>query len=333
MKDTTMKKITLLASLVSASFVSASSAEELVAAWDFNYPESFGGLDVDGDFVTDSSAPATFGDTEATFSWAGMGSGGGLSNSADLESNEGLRPLQIGSMNDGFGWIVDANSSAEASLAVNVDLSAYAGGSAELTFAAGSQNGSVTLVVSAGNELTNISLSPGADSLQTVDISSLAGSNAVISFSFSDFTGTDNAVIDNIQVVAEAVETGGGSLFILDNAASVELVQDWYDTPMGTLFVGSEPWIWSIEYGWHYSDPNNSTSSAFVYIQDEPFATWVFVDQDSATAQGFWGFAFDAANPALNGWFWFFNEASTNNNGSFFIWDGQQTLTFDDKSN
>lgn len=188
-----------------------------------------------------------------------------------------------------------------------------------------------------GSEYTSVTTNQLSSSLTgyTVDLSD-AGETSQL-YIRATFNGIDGqaAYFDNLHVNASPVTSGetGGSLFILDNAASVELIQDWYDTPMGRIFVGSEPWIWSIEYGWHFSQPENTPTTAYVYIQDAPFATWVFVDQTSATSQGFWGFAFDAANPALNGWFWFFNEASTNNNGSFFIWDGQQTLTFDDKSN
>lgn len=332
MKNIAMKKITLFASLVSASFAGSACAEELVAAWDFAYPASFGGLDVDGDFAPDSSAPATYGDTEATFSWTGMGSGGGLSNSADLEANENLRPLQIQSMNDGFGWIVDANSSAQASLELNVDLSAFTGGSAELTFAAGSQNGPVTLNVSAGGSVSNLSLTPGADALQTIDISSLVGGSAVISFSFSDFTGTDNAIIDNIQVVAEAGQTGGGSLFILENEASVLLGDNWYFTPMGNLNISFSPWLYSTEYGWTYSPESNTDETAYVYIQDAPFQCWVYVDQNTASANGFWGYAFNAQTPAVSGWFYFLNQSSTSNTESYFIGDseGNEILVFSD---
>lgn len=195
-----MKKVIILASLAAVSFAGVSSAQSLVAAWDFNYPASFGGLDVDGDFVNDTSANATWGDTSATFSWTGMGAGGGLSSGQSLNSNILLRPTQIASMNEGFAWIVDANSSSAAVLSLNLDLSGFS--AAELTFAAGSQNGPVTLDVNG----TQFGLTAGQDALQTLDISALAGlGNAVVNFTFADFTGTDNAVLDNFQVTGTAV--------------------------------------------------------------------------------------------------------------------------------
>ena len=330
-----MKKIALITSLASAGFVGTANAQELVAAWDFTYPDSFGGLDVDGDFVDDTSAPATFGDTTATFSWTGMG-GNGLSNSADLDSNQNLRPLQIASMNDGFGWLVDANTSSAANLEISMDLSAYEGGTAELTFAAGSQNGPVTLQVSAGSASEDISLSAGADSLQTIDISGLAGSaSASVSFSFADFEGTDNAVIDNIQVVAtEATSTGGGSLFILDNdnSSAITGFDDWYRTPMGDIYTGlaeSDGWIWSPNFGWHFSPDSNTAEVAWVYIQSAPFGNWVFVDQGSASNRGFWGYTL-GSDALPQGWVFFFNEESSEDQDEFFIWNGSETLTFTD---
>ena len=338
MKETIMKKIAFITTLASACFVGSASAQTLVAAWAFNYPNAFGGLDFDGDFQPDSSAPATCGDTEATFTYSGMGSGGGLSNAGDLDANQNLRPLQIASMNDGFGWLVDANSSQSATFEISMDLSAFDGGTAELTFAAGSQNGPVTLLVSAGSSSQEIALSAGADALQTIDISSLAGSaSASVSFSFADFEGTDNAAIDNIQVVAEAgASQGGGSLFILDNESSSAIPdqENWYETPMGSIFAGAAPWLWSPNYGWHFSPESNTSELAYVYILAAPFQTWVYVDQAQASEQGFWGYAFDAENAALNGWFFFFNPQSTEDQNEYFIWDsdGQQTLTFTDRS-
>jgi hypothetical protein len=195
-----------------------------------------------------------------------------------------------------------------------------------------SLNGSDFISTGFNTAITN---NAAAGSVDLSSISALDGQSVV--YFRGTFSGIDGGVsyIDNFQVNATPVVSGetGGSLFILDNPASVELIENWYDTPMGTIFIGQEPWLWSLEYGWHYSQPENTPTTAYVYIQDAPFATWVFVDQTSATAQGFWGFAFEPADPALNGWFWFFNEASTDDTGSFFIWNGQQTLTFDDKSN
>lgn len=187
-----------------------------------------------------------------------------------------------------------------------------------------------------GSDYTFLKTDALTSSLTGYDVDLSAAGETSQLFIRATFNGIDGqaAYFDNLHVNATPVGEPGGSLFILDNAASAQLVQNWYNTPMGTIFTGSEPWLWSIEYGWHYSRPENTAATAYVYIQDAPFATWVFVDQASATNGGFWGYAFDAASPAINGWFYFFNQASTNNNGSFFLWDngGQQVLTFDDKN-
>lgn len=196
-----MKKKILTLAVASCALFAWANAQSLVSAWDFNYPGSFGGTDIDGDFAADTSANATWGETSNTFSWTGV-TNGGLGNEADLESNLLLRPQQLATMTGGtFGWVVDANSSQGANMFLNLDLTGFT--SAELTFAAGSVNGPVTLNVDVGGNVTPISLSDGADALQTVDISGLAGlSNAQVGFSYSDFTGTDNAYMDNIQVTA-----------------------------------------------------------------------------------------------------------------------------------
>ncbi|WP_269524770.1 PEP-CTERM sorting domain-containing protein [Coraliomargarita parva] len=200
-----MKKLILLTASLMLGFAGAMSAQDLIAAWDFNYTSSFGGLDVDGDFINDSSATANFGlqAGTATFSWLNQTSSG-LSNSADLDSNQLLRPLQIASMNDGFGWFVDANVSSSAELFLTVDLSLY--GSSELTFAAGSDNGPVDLLVDVDGAVTTLNLTAGTDALYTVDLSALAGSSsAVVGLSFDNFTGTDNVFLDNFQITGVGV--------------------------------------------------------------------------------------------------------------------------------
>jgi hypothetical protein len=198
-----MKKKIITLAIASCVAFSLASAQSLVSAWDFNYPSSFGGLDVDGDFAADSSAAATWGETSNIFSWTGMNANG-LSNDAQLDSNQLLRPQQLVTMNDGFGWLVAAGDSASANMFLDLDLAGFA--AAELTFAAGSQNGPIDLLVNVGGDVTNIGLTAGQDALFTVDISTLAGlSNAQVGFSFANFTGTDNAVMDNIQVTGTVV--------------------------------------------------------------------------------------------------------------------------------
>jgi hypothetical protein len=149
--------------------------------------------------------------------------------------------------------------------------------------------------------------------------------------------GTGVAYVDNFQVFAAPMDepSTGGSLFFLSNPASSLLADDWYFTPLGKVFVGSEPWLWSPQFGWFFSPPENTSEAAFIYIAATPFQTWVYVDQTAADAEGFWGFAFDpAADAAVAGWFWFFNQSSENTVGKFFLLDleGNQVLSFDDQS-
>lgn len=183
---------------------------------------------------------------------------------------------------------------------------------------------------------TAITQNAAAQSVDLSGIEALDGQTEV--FFRGTFSGVDDGVsyIDNLQVNAEfGGGSTGGSLFILDNPASETYPEiNWWATPMGDLFVGLEPWLYSAEYGWTYSRPENTEESAFVYIRSAPFETWVFVDQNSATANGFWGYAYDAVNTDINGWYWFFNVGSTANGGKYFLWDseGAQVLEFDDQS-
>lgn len=185
-----MKKLILIAAAAALTTASV-NAQSLVAAWDFNYTNSFGGLDVDGDFSADTSAAATYG--TGTFSWANQTSEG-LVNTANLFSNNLVRPVQLDTMAEGFGWFVSANTSPNAVLTLSVDLTGF--NSAELTFAHAGQNGSFDLFV--GGQ----SFSPTADALGTVDISSFAGGVANIDFTFANFSGAENSFLDNIQVTA-----------------------------------------------------------------------------------------------------------------------------------
>ncbi|NBB79669.1 MAG: hypothetical protein GVY36_09525 [Verrucomicrobia bacterium] len=181
---------------------------------------------------------------------------------------------------------------------------------------------------------TAITDNAAAETVDLSGITALDGQSQI--YIKGDFSGIDGGVtnLDNFQVFATPIpDEISGSLFILENPASVLLdVADWYGTPMGEVFVGFAPWLWSNNYGWHFSPEENSTDEAFVYIQSAPFSSWVFVEQASASDQGFWGFAFNADEPALNGWFFFFNQQSTDSD-QFFIWDseGGQLLTFDDQ--
>ena len=184
-----MKKLILIAAAAALTTASV-NAQSLVAAWDFNYPDSFGGLDVDGDFSPDSSAAATYG--TGTFSWANQ-TQGGLFNSANLTSNDLLRPGMLDQFTPTFGWQLGGGDSS-AVLTVSVDLTGFT--SAELTFAHAGENGSFDLLV--GGQ----TFSPAADSLGTVDISSFAGSVANIDFTFANFSGAENSFLDNIQVPA-----------------------------------------------------------------------------------------------------------------------------------
>jgi hypothetical protein len=188
-----MKKLILIAAAAALTTASV-NAQSLVAAWDFNYPTSFGGLDVDGDFSADTSAAATYG--TGTFSWANQTSEG-LVNTANLFSNNLVRPVQLDTMAEGFGWFVSANTSPNAVLTVSVDLSLFE--DAELTFAYAGQNGAFELNV--GGQ----TFSPAADALATIDLGAFEGGVANIDFTFANFSGAENSFLDNIQVVGTAV--------------------------------------------------------------------------------------------------------------------------------
>jgi hypothetical protein len=188
-----MKKLILIAAAAALTAASV-NAQSFIAAWDFNYPDSFGGLDVDGDFSPDTSAAATYG--TGTFSWANQ-TQGGLSNGANLTSNDLLRPDMLDQFSPTLGWLLGGGDSS-AVLTVSVDLTGF--NIAELTFAHAGQNGSFDLFV--GGQ----SFSPTADALGTVDISSFAGSVANIDFTFANFSGAENFFLDNIQVVGAVPE-------------------------------------------------------------------------------------------------------------------------------
>ena len=188
-----MKKFILIAATAAITTASI-NAQSLVAAWDFLYPASFGGFDLDGDFVDDPSAPANYG--TGTFTWANQTSSG-LLNAANLLSNNLLRTVQLDTMGLGFGWFVDANVSPNAVLTVSVDLTLFE--DVEMTFAYAGQNGAFDLFV--GGQ----TFSPTSDTLGTVDLSAFEGGLANIDFTFADFSGIDNAFLDNIQITGTAV--------------------------------------------------------------------------------------------------------------------------------
>mgnify|MGYP000265318444 FL=1 len=187
-----MKKVLTIAALAALATVSA-NAQTLIAAWDFNYPDSFGGFDIDGDFSNDTSADATFG--AGTFTW-GSQTVGGLANSADLSSNGLIRPLQLNPLGDGFGWQLGGAEAATV-LTFAVDLTGFQ--DVELTFAYAGQNGVFDL------DVAGQSFSPATDALGTVDLDALEGGLANIEFSFSNFAGAENFLLDNVQIVGTAV--------------------------------------------------------------------------------------------------------------------------------
>lgn len=188
-----MKKIILIAA-IAASMTASVNAQSLVAGWDFNYTASFGGLDIDGDFVPDTSAAATYG--SGTFSWANQTTSG-LVNAANLSSNNLLRPAELDTMGAGFGWLVDANGSSSAVLTFTVDLTGLQ--DAELSFAHAGENGSFDITVA--GQLFN----PASDALGIVDLDPFEGGMANIDFTFSNFSGTENFFLDNVQVVGTVV--------------------------------------------------------------------------------------------------------------------------------
>jgi len=187
-----MKKIILIAATAALTTASV-HAQSLVAAWDFNYPMSFGGFDIDGDFVNDTSAAASFG--SGTFSWINQAVGG-LANSANLTSNNLLRPAQIDTLPAGFGWQLGGGESS-AVLTFTVDLSLFE--DVELTFAYAGQNGVFDVTV-AGQ-----TFNPAADSLATVDLNAFEGGIAIVDFTFANFESPEVFLLDNVQITGTAV--------------------------------------------------------------------------------------------------------------------------------
>ena len=148
------------------------------------------------------------------------------------------------------------------------------------------------------------------------------------------FTGVNESPASGLQLDNFAFSASEGDfgptpdLFILSNEASTRIIQNWYSTPMGTLFVGDEPWIWSNDYGWFYDLPANNETDAWVFMTAAQFNTWVYVDQASATSAGFWGYA---TSGDLEGWFWYANPESSADSDFYFIFQGDGVLVYEDE--
>jgi len=307
-----IKSIYILAALIVAN--ANAQTTSFVAGWDF-----------DGVGTTLTSMTSNWGDLSgsATLTWThDVATGPPTFSAAEFGISTGFNSAVVG---DTFAF-VDPNT--------GFDQFSDPGDNGEFGFESLSAGDSFTFNFD-GSGYKDLSMSYALDAagdgtwvLTEVDLSAFDG-NPNASFVLST---ADGARYDNFAITGNPADAANGSLFILENPASSLLATDWYRTPMGDLYTGAAPWIWSNDYGWHFSPESNTGELAYVYIQSAPFQGWVYVDQNSAVAQGFWGYAFNASSPALNGWFWFLNTASTSNTSEYYIWDneGQQTLTFED---
>ena len=82
-------------------------------------------------------------------------------------------------------------------LTFSVDLTGFE--DVELTFAHAGQNGAFDL------DVAGQSFSPATDALGIVDLDALEGGLADIEFSFSNFAGAENFLLDNVQIVGTVV--------------------------------------------------------------------------------------------------------------------------------
>lgn len=204
-----MKK--LIITLASASLaLSLATAQQFVAAWDFDgsgvsgVGAGDGGLDTDGNFTLDSSdfVSADYSGS-GLFSWTGLDTNASgfqpniISTNATDDVAGGVTTL-----GGGFSFLVSASADAGDSFTLSgLDFTGLE--SANLSFGAQVQNFDGSATVNVGGSATALS---GADTEYNVDISSLDGlANQSIQFTFANFSGVENMVFDNFQVTATAV--------------------------------------------------------------------------------------------------------------------------------
>lgn len=200
-----MKK---LISLLSLSLAAASVQASFVAAWDFTSHGGFTSLDVDGDFVADSSLAADYAGS-GSFAWTGVtDDASGFFPGANLSSNTDdavANDSGLTSLGAGTGFKVYGNTDSAAVLTVS-GLNFSGLDSASFTFASQVENFDGAATLNLGGGLSgSISLS-AADSKYTVDASALNGlSSASFTLSFSGVSGAENVLLDNFQITATAV--------------------------------------------------------------------------------------------------------------------------------
>lgn len=109
-----------------------------------------------------------------------------------------------------------------------------------------------------------------------------------------------------------------------------ELEGGLYDTDDFGVLFSAAPWFYSAEFGWFYSDSNNTGSQAWYYFTEEEFATWVFVDGTVTTGGDFWGFAVPAGSE-VSGWFYYAEDESVADDGFYYVFEADgEVLSFED---
>lgn len=205
-----MKKTII--TLASASFLfSLASAQQFVAAWDFDGPGTAnvgggdGALDTNGDFSLDANdfVSADYAGS-GLFSWSGLDTNASgfepnIINSNNLDDVVG----GVTTLGVGFSFKVAANPDAGGSFTISgLDFTGLE--NANLSFGALVQNFDGSATVNVGS--TAVALS-GADTEYNVDISALDGLAAQsIVFTFSNFSTIENMVFDNFQITAAVPE-------------------------------------------------------------------------------------------------------------------------------
>lgn len=201
-----MKKLVFLLSLSLAA--ASAQASQFVAAWDFTSPSGFTSLDVDGDFAADTSLSADYSGS-GTFAWSGVtDDASGFFPGANLSSNTDdavANDSGLTSLGEGSGFKVYGNTDSSAVLTLSgLDFTGLE--SASFTFASQVENNNGGATITLGGSLSGTVGIDGTDSKYTVDASALDGnSNASFTLSFSNFSGTENILLDNFQITATAV--------------------------------------------------------------------------------------------------------------------------------
>jgi hypothetical protein len=200
--------IIVLAGLVGFTAI-AQAQSQFVAAWDFTSPSGFTSLDVNDDFAAETELAADYAGS-GLFQWSGLtdDSSGFYSatynevNSADIVADDfGL--TQLG---DGTGFRVAAIPDASTALLTFSGLNFSGLTDANLDFAAGVQNFDGATTINFGGGLSDSIDLTGTGTAYNVDLSALNGlSNASFTMSFTNFSGVENVVMDNIQITGTVI--------------------------------------------------------------------------------------------------------------------------------